>query len=77
MSATTPLPHNLRAALLQQIEELPDEDLPLVHEVLLHAEKERLWREISAGAECDRLEGKWVRLPQMIEEVRGRLRSSP
>jgi hypothetical protein len=47
-----------------------------VNEVLLHAEKERLWREISADAEAERVAGRWERLPGLIQEVRDRLRSS-
>ena len=53
---------------------MPEEDLRLVHEVLLHAEKDRLWREISTAAEIERQGGKWQRLPEVIAEVRSQLR---
>jgi len=72
----TVLPHlsSLRPDLIQRIETMSDEDLQLVHEVLLHAEKDRLWREISAEAEEERNSGKWERLPEIVAEVRSQLR---
>lgn len=55
---------------------MPDEELQLVHSVLLHAEKERLWAEISAEAEEERKAGAFERLPQIIEQVRRELRQA-
>ena len=49
---------------------MPDDELQLVHAVLLHAEKERLWGEISDAAEQERTAGAFERLPQIIEQVR-------
>ncbi len=43
--------------------------------MLLHAEKDRLWREISSEAEEERASGRWAKLPEVIQEVRARLRS--
>ncbi len=76
MPLKSPIPKNLRPDLIRQIEALPDEDLLLVNEILLHAEKDRLWREISSEAEEERASGRWDKLPEMIEEVRSRLRSA-
>ncbi len=74
MPTVSPAPKNLRDTLVRTIESLPDEDLPMVQEVLLHAEKDRLWREISAEATAERRAGKWERLPEIIREVRERRR---
>lgn len=76
MTITSPVPTNLRNALIRSIESLPDEDLPLVQEVLLHAEKDRLWREISAEAEVERRSGRWEGLPDIIAQVRAKMRNS-
>lgn len=72
----TLIPHlsALKPDLIQRIEAMSEEDLRLVHEVLLHAEKDRLWREISDETEDERLAGKWERLPEIISEVRSQLR---
>jgi hypothetical protein len=74
MSTVLPQPSSLKPDLIQRIEAMSEEDLQLVHEVLLHAEKDRLWREISADAENERISGKWEELPEIIAEVRGQLR---
>lgn len=76
MPTVSPIPKNLRPDLIRQIETLPEEDLVLVSEVLLHAEKERLWREISAEAEAERKSRRWEKLPAIIDEVRSRRRSA-
>ena len=74
MSTALPQLSTLKPDLIHRIEAMSEEDLRLVHEVLLHAEKDRLWREISAKAEDERLSGTWERLPQIITEVRSQLR---
>ena len=74
MSTVLPQHFNLKPDLIHRIEAMSEEDLRLVHEVLLHAEMDRLWREISAEAEDERSSGKWVRLPEIISEVRSQLR---
>ena len=50
MSSVLPQPSTLKPDLIHRIESMSEEELQLVHEVLLHAEKDRLWREISAEA---------------------------
>jgi len=74
MQATIPSPNDLRPDLIRRIETMPDDELQLVHSVLLHAEKDRLWNEISTEAEEDRLAGAFERLPQIIEQVRREMR---
>ena len=74
MSMVIPHPSALKPDLIHRIEAMSEEDLRLVHEVLLHAEKDRLWREISADTENERSSGKWERLPEIITEVRSQLR---
>lgn len=76
MPMTVPLPKNLRPDLVRRIETMSDEELQLVHSVLLHAEKERIWAEISAEAEVERNAGAFERLPQIIEQVRRELRQA-
>lgn len=66
----------LKPDLIKRIESMSDEELRLVHEVLLHAEKDRLWRAISDEAEDERTSGKWERLPEIISEVRSQLRQA-
>ena len=75
---STVLPHLsvLKPDLIHRIEAMSEQDLQLVHEVLLHAEKDRLWQEISAEAEDERNSGKWERLPEIITEVRSQLRQA-
>jgi hypothetical protein len=74
MATVLPDPSALKPDLIRRIEAMSEDELRLVHEVLLHAEKDRLWREISAEAEDERKTGKWDRLPEIISEVRSQLR---
>jgi hypothetical protein len=75
MSSTVLEPKKLRPEIIHRIETMDDESLMVLHRVLLHVEKERLWRELSAEAEADRLSGKFDRLADIIREVRAELRS--
>jgi hypothetical protein len=76
MSATPsqPIPMNLREQMLKRIETAPDEDVLIVHEALLYAEKLRLLDEISDDAEVEQSESKWKNLPDLLTEVRSKLR---
>jgi hypothetical protein len=76
MTVSSPVPLNLRNALIQSIESMADEDLPLVHEVLLHAEKDRLWREISSEAEVEHQSGRWEHLNEIIAQAKSKLRQA-
>lgn len=70
MSTTVPIPKNLRPDLIRRIESMTEEELQLVHSVLLHAEKQRLWSEISDDAERDYLSGNFKNLPSIIAQAR-------
>ena len=73
MSFPAPPPKDLRPDLIRRIESMADNELQFVHAVLLQAEKDRLWAEISAEAEEDRLAGAFERLPEVIGQVRREL----
>jgi len=53
---------------------MDDESLLVLHRLLLHMEKERLWRELSVEAEADRRSGKFDQLSEFIREARSDLR---
>lgn len=76
MSTAIPLPKSLRPDLIRRIESMPDDELRLVHSVLLHAEKHRLWAEISDAAEEEHRSGIYEDLPKIIEQVRKEMRQS-
>ncbi len=76
MMTSQTIPKDLREQMLERLATASEEDLVLVHEILLHAEKDRLWHEIQADAEAEQKAGKWDRLPEIIREVRARLRQS-
>jgi len=74
MEATVLEAQKLRPELIQRIEAMDDESLLLLHHLLLHVEKERLWHELATEAEADRRSGKLDRLPDIIREARLELR---
>ncbi len=76
MSATLPVPKDLRPQLVQRLEKLDDAGLVFVHNVLLHAEKEQLWRQLSEDFEQDRQNGAMDQLPEIIREVRSKAETS-
>jgi len=67
-------PKKLRPELIQRVEALDDESLLVLHRALLIVEKERLWRELAAESEQDRLSGRCERLAEIIREARTELR---
>ena len=70
MSLTIPIPRDLRPQLVERLEHLDEAGLLFVHNVLLQAEKEQLWRELPEDIETDRQNGAMDRLPEIIEKVR-------
>ena len=74
MKSTILEPAKLRPEIIHRIESLQDQDLAVLHRVLLLLEKENLWKELSAEAEADRQVGKLDQLPKIIEEARVELR---
>jgi predicted transcriptional regulator len=65
-----PIPHNLRAQVLQRIATMPESDVAQVHELLLLAEKLRLRAEISKQAEAENERATWLDLPELIAAYR-------
>ncbi|MGO8765409.1 MAG: hypothetical protein ACLQSR_09805 [Limisphaerales bacterium] len=74
MEATVLEPRKLLPEIVQRINAMDEESLLVLHHLLLRMEKERLWRELSADAEADRLSGKFDRLTDIIRETRAELR---
>jgi hypothetical protein len=74
MDAIVLEPEKLRPEIIQRVAAMDEESLLLLHRFLLHVEKERLWRELSAEAEADRCAGKYDRLAEVIREARAELR---
>jgi hypothetical protein len=74
MDAPVLKPQELRPEIIQRIEAMDDENLLLLHRLLLRLEKERLWRELSGEFEADRQAGKFDRLSDIIREARADLR---
>ncbi len=66
-------PKKLRPEIIQRIQAMDEENLLLLHRVLLRMEKERLWRELSAEAEADRHSGRFDKLTDVIREARAEL----
>ena len=64
----------LRPEIIQRVVAMDEEGLRLLHRLLLHIEKDRLWRELSAEAEADRQSGKMDRLSDVIREAREAIR---
>jgi hypothetical protein len=60
----------LRPEIIRRVEAMDDKSLLLLHRLLLHMEKDRLWRELSGEAEADRRSGKLDRLSEVIREAR-------
>jgi len=75
MPETLPEPEKLRPELVRRIQAMDDEGLVTLHRLLLHLEKDQLWREISSDSEADRKAGKLDRVAEIIAEARKDLRS--
>ncbi len=61
-----PVPNNLREQMIQRLQTAPAEEVIFVHEALLHAEKERLWKEIQQDATAERAAGKLDHIPEAV-----------
>ena len=76
MHATEDIPKNLRERMSEMLRAVPEPYLGVFYEAMLHAEKVRLLDEISKDAEGERAEGKWDHLPELIQQVRSRLKAA-
>jgi hypothetical protein len=63
----------IRPTVLSQVATLTEEELELVHRVILTLEKERLWRELSNDFAADAAAGKYRNLDRIIKEARSSL----
>lgn len=72
MTATQPIPKDLRDTLRKAIDEMADEQLLSVHNAVLDAEIKRLRELISDDAESERESGKWDDLPGVVRAYRER-----
>ena len=76
MSITAPTdPKELRPLLHQRIDQWAEEDLPLLHRVILELERDRLVTELNEDFDRDREAGRLARLREIIQESRAALRS--
>ncbi len=76
MATTHPVPEDLLSELIDRIETMSEEDLQLVHRVLLHSERDRLWQEIYSEAEHERQNDRLEGLPELIDQVRAKQRTA-
>ena len=67
-------PEQKRSVLHERIDALPAEELELVERVLARLEMDRLWKDVRQGFTQDWTEGKFVRLDEIIGEVRADLK---
>lgn len=63
-----------RPVLHERIDALPAEDLELVERLLARLEMDRIWKDVREGFTQDWTEGKFVRLDEIIGEVRADLK---
>jgi hypothetical protein len=68
------LPEQKRPVLHELIDALPAEELELVERLLARLEMDRLWKDVREGFTADWAAGKFVRLDEIIGEVRADLK---
>ena len=68
--ADQPIPKNLRQQMVERISTAPEEELVFLHDLLLIAEREYLWKKIQNDAEAEQASGTWQNLPEVVREVR-------
>ena len=76
MTLAQPIPLDLREQMIKRMQSAPDEDLIFAYEVMLFAEKERVWKQIQNEAEAEAAESLHDRLPDLIRQYRIRNRQS-
>ena len=69
---TQPVPKNLRQQMVERISTAPEEDVVFVHDLLLFAEKQRLWKQIQVDAEAEQAAGKLDNIPELVRQYRNR-----
>ena len=71
-----PVPKNIREQMIRRMETAPEDVVVLVHDVLLHIEKENLWQKIQGDASEDAKSGKLDRVGEIIQNYRDTRRSA-
>ena len=66
----------LHPLLQSKIGQMSDQEVVVLHRLLLKLEARRLWDEIKAEGEADRAAGKFEDLDQIIAQVRAELAAS-
>lgn len=76
MTASQPIPKNLREQLVEKVRSIPEKYLALLHEAWLEAETVRLLDEMNVQAGHEQAGGKWDNLPELIKEYRERRKAA-
>ncbi len=59
--------------MIQRIQSAPEQDVVLLHDIWLSAEKERLWHTIQQDATAEQEAGKLDQVPDLLRRYRARL----
>jgi hypothetical protein len=70
-----PRPEVLRQNLRDQLDELPDEGIVVLHNFALELQLRSAWAKFSDGISADWAAGKYERLDEALNEAREALRS--
>ena len=67
-----PVPENLREQLIKRLQSASETDLVFAHELMLFAEKDRLWKQIQEEAAQEAAAGLHEGVPELIRQYRDR-----
>lgn len=70
MTLSEPIPKDLREQMMKRVETASEEDLVLVNQLFLLAQKDRLWKEIQQDAAAEKDAGKLDNIPDLIRQYR-------
>jgi hypothetical protein len=72
---TQPVPKNLREQMVQRMQSASEDDLLFAYEIMLMAEKNRVWKQIQSDAAAEAAAGLHENLPELIQQYRMRNRT--
>ena len=75
-NTTQPVPKNLREQMVQRMQVAAEEDLVFAYEIMLMAEKNRVWKQIQSEADAEAAAGLHENLPELIRQYLMRNRPS-
>jgi len=75
-NTTQPVPKDLREQMVQRMQVAAEEDLLFAYEIMLMAEKNRVWKQIQSEADAEAAAGLHENLPELIRQYRMRNRPS-